>query len=620
MRRALTCSLLVAILGLIANPTCIPANAESGSPNLAKQLASRLAASWPARQNAGGDFDDYVLQAKPSQTRDWYGPAVLGAALVLTGQRTANKRVLDSGLKSVSYAISRRAGLSDRQGSSYTASRPSGYAYPFSLLALSDVWNSIHKRWPSAGADASPPEWRLLLTQAAPIVAPSPAQRPGNQLLLEHLEWQSLIASNLTSRFSYSILAHRGAWATKIDQWVDSWLAKAPANYSADGTDQQRNLLLSDYPAWPYAYHAFSVGLLARMIHYSGKSRRLKLMPKLREAVRTSRILASPLGDVAYGGRSSMMPWALSFTAYAALVVANDTGTSATEAAEDRRLARTVLDRLSTGYFSPAAGLMLMPSMAGGIENSLAALDPYPCAVPYSGLTLLGLEWVGAERDGPMSTPARPSSPVTTRVGGPGLDSSLIVLKSGRLWLGLRGERHDFGLDQDLRYDLGPSAAQQLVNGVWRWLLPTRPIRTTDAKSSWLRLHEGRTVALPTAKSIAVSRSEMMQSVRFYSRGRPQGQALKVVYSSASCGGMHVSIGAPSQGSLETVFWLPANSVSQQGLSAFSGPLRIVTNIKPTIKVSKSAPSASHSNLNQVALEFPNTRHAIGIDLCLVNG
>ena len=617
MPRSLKVFLGIAAMVLCLGPTCWTAQADSGAPSLSRQIADRVAAVWPARQAQDGAFDDYVLRALPGQTRDWYGPAMLGSALVLNGQRSGNQKVFTSGLKSVAYAISRRAGLSDSRRSRYPVGRPSGYAYPFSMLALADAWNTGHQSWPAGATKVATQQWLPTLLQAAPIVSPTPAERPSNQMLLEHVEWQALIASSLTSNSPNAIVARPDYWRGQNDAWVDAWLAKSRLNSSGTSQDGKKNLLLSDFPSWPHAYHALSAGLLARMIHWSSPARKAVLMPRLREAVRASRILSSPAGDVAYGGRSSMMPWALSFTAYAALVVANDPSTSESEAADDRSLAKKVLQRLSSTYFNSSLGLMLMPSMAGGLSNSLAALDPYPCAAPYAGLTLLGLEWAGAEADGPAEPWVDPSSPVAERVGGSYLGSSLAVLNSSSLWLGIRGERHDYGASLDLRYDLGPAAAQQKVAGVWRWLLPVRPIKPLDGKASWLRVYNGRTIGIPTAKSMSAGASQLQQTVQFYAGSKSQSQAISVVYSKSDCGGLHVSIQSPSTGSLETVFWLPYNKVVQQGLTIRSSTLTINTNLKPVLRVAVSGPSASHSRLNQVALRFPHAQDPIQLDLCL---
>lgn len=664
-----------------AAPTKQPAQI-SGVSAQAKNLALWVAGPWPARQDSKGDFQDYVLRADPAtaKNRDTYGPAMLGAALWKIGALYHKPVLLKAGIRSASYALNSKAGMQARDPKYNQSSRPAGYAYPFSMLALADAWNTTHRALSRSYAfsqlNSNLVDW---FRRSMPIIAPTEAQRPSNQVLVERTMWQMLLAGGLTSRNTNHILGARSVYQKKIYSWVDSWFRANSFNRSLFGGSDSV-YMLSDAPSWPHAYHAFSLGLLARLYYWSSPGRRAQLVGYIREGVRASRLLSSPAGDVAYAGRSTMMPWTLAMTAYAAMTVANDPSTLLPEAAQDRAFARLLLHRLRTLYIRSDGTLWLDPAMRQDVKQAVRSLDPYARATAYTGLTLLGLSWIAGTPDGPASSPGLLDGTVGNRVNG-----SLAVLRNSRLWLGVRGSRFHFASDdpnRDPRYDWGPMAAQQLSGGAWQWLIPVRPPHATDRRISWMKGWRGSrwawadTQTLPrpsVAPTVTLSRSltprgkvqhvshtgsastsGWVSGVAAAARAvvaqntpaQPQAAGRKlevlardgavsglghkitfiglhaadkgVVYSQALCGGLRIDIDRMDDlDQLETAFWLPDGSrQSVPGGFRVAG-VKVTANQSFQVSSGSSFPSSTHRRVRSQILRFENPDRHLRIELCL---
>ena len=368
---------------------------------------------------------------------------------------------------------------------------------------------------------------------------------------------------------------------------------------------------LSDPPNWPPAYHALTAALLARFAHLAPKSMRAEVWAKLRQAVRLSRIMSSPAGDVAYEGRSTIQPWTLSMTAYAALVVSDSPGTGAAEAVSNRAFAGQILDRLESEYLWPGGRVMLSPAVGRDQARGIPALDNYAAEVSYAGLTLLGLEWASRYESG-RGTWEQSGTKLATSAD-PLMTRGFIRTES--LWAAVRGVRTPNG---DRRGDAGPVAAQQKVDGIWLWLVPPRPKDQApfgNDPSSWLvlRIGEGR-ILRPLGASTVRHGNRISQLIRFGDRDIVVPEQLEVSYEPAGCGGLSYEIGAYPE-SIEVELWMPEAPPNGEGDSFPAGGITLSASRPVSVTSGPEQPGFSDPSLTPVTVSLP-VGEDLELDLC----
>nr|MDQ3934292.1 hypothetical protein [Actinomycetota bacterium] len=218
------------------------------------------------------------------------------------------------------------------------------------------------------------------------------------------------------------------------------------------------------------AYHALSVGMLARTIELLGDEAPSAARGLLVRAADASLAAAAPDGEIAYHGRSQSQAWALTLTAY---------GAERTGGSDNRGLARRAVERLIDDYPTGPEGLFVTPSLAQDVTQAIQGIDEYATAVSYGGLTLATLEWaIAAAGDG-----AAGQTSSVAHVLGTG-EGSWATSRRGGVWFAVKRSRTS---TRDLRYDFGLMALKRRGGGAWRDVMPLRP-RTTGSFDAVLRL------------------------------------------------------------------------------------------------------------------------------------
>ncbi len=99
--RAIGALLVVAGVGILISAAS-PADARASAS--APALADRIAEPWPERQAAAGSFADYMAP-RGARSRDLYGHAMMGYGLLATGLQRSDRRLVNSGLRGLVYAV-----------------------------------------------------------------------------------------------------------------------------------------------------------------------------------------------------------------------------------------------------------------------------------------------------------------------------------------------------------------------------------------------------------------------------------------------------------------------------------------------------------------------------------
>lgn len=413
-----------------------PASAQA--PPAWAQEANAIAAPWPGLQEADGRFQDYVLRRDPSDQRDDYGEPMLGYALLLTAARTGDATLADSGLRALEYGLERAARSPSTQ--------------VFHQLATVSAYNLARERYPTHPVfERARARWEDLLRRIE--VYRLGRQRVTNKSIVEAILLLELLRSGLTSDIDGAALEDPGATRAVVKDFLASDLPKAAKPYRG---------VLGDMPLLPPAYHALSIGMLARTIELMGAEAPDAARSLLRKGVLVADAMAAPDGDLAYYGRSQLQSWTLTLAAYGADRISR------------RGLADKLVRRLATGYESGPEGFLVTPSLAQDVEDALPGLDEYLAGASYVGLTLMALEWaIAAPGDG------RSADGTADPVLGAG-SGSWAVAFGPSVWYAVKRTRTS---NVDLRYDFGLMALKHLEAGVWRDILPARP-RTLRGQDS----------------------------------------------------------------------------------------------------------------------------------------
>ena len=147
--------------------------------------------------------------------------------------------------------------------------------------------------------------------------------------------------------------------------------------------------LMGDGPYYPFAYHVLCGALLARLADLGAGREIPDLRKTMGMAVAASGFLSAPDGEIAYTGRSMGESWVAAMNAYAGRRAHNSAGAW---------LSSVSLGYLLRNYSSSRWGIVLIPAMTSDMHTALGELDGYAAAVPYTGLTLMGLSWAAGVR------------------------------------------------------------------------------------------------------------------------------------------------------------------------------------------------------------------------------
>lgn len=474
-------ALLVAAAALAATPVAphaaaaaVPVGQTTTLAPTVDALTRQIADAWRPLQRADGNFRDAVRDADPLPWRDPRGAGPLGAALILHGLRTKRAWAVDAGLRAVEFYATRPL-------------KPD-YKQVFQTLTLAVAYDAGLRSLPrNKRFRRLRPLLERRLRQVQFKVMGG-GREYYNYYLVEALG--ALIATEhpLRSANPKAMLYDPAAARRRARRF----LAYDLPGHALRGTTGAGGLaltLLSDPPGNPPAYHAFSSGLLAQSLERIGTDPAHRPVRSLFDRMaRATWALMAPDGDVAWFGRSQEQSWTLAMAAAGAASAARLRPAEDLDAARMRTAALRALERLQTLHASSPFGIAITPSVAAGVTRAaVLGMDTYVTGTSYTGLTLLGLEWLA--RDASATTPF-----TVTRLGAEtsgayrlARTGEFTTVRHGNVWFAVKREPEQqpaAGSDHshDLRYDAGLNAVKLRDRaGIWTDVLPPRPF--TNART-----------------------------------------------------------------------------------------------------------------------------------------
>jgi hypothetical protein len=423
---------------------------------LARDLSIRLAEPWPGVQKKEGRYRSAV----GGGTR--YGDALLSYALLNHGLRENNKRLVDSGLKGLTFAVP-RLGTHSRASIFEALGIVGSYKLLRDKLPDDPTFKRLRPRM----------EWYLRGFELVRLPATT---YYGNHWLIEAVLVQELLTTDLRSKERHAVLGGERQRAAKLS--ADLFNKRIPAMARKRGVTVggERTFVLSDPPDDPLAYQGLSLGFYARGIQLLGKRASRAARQTLIEVANASLWIAAPDGDLAYFGRNQEQVWALGGTAYGAEVAAGLPESGAAQEGRYRALAARALERIRDVHGISRWGVNITPGVRAGRHAAEKGLDGGAGGPSFGGLTQLFVDWSLPEIADAAHRPTR------TRADVPGAallsrgDSRFAVVRTKNVWYAVRtsrGGKHP----EELRDDFGLMALKiRGANGDWRDVVRLRPI------------------------------------------------------------------------------------------------------------------------------------------------
>jgi hypothetical protein len=564
---------------------------------------------WADLQRGDGSFSDYVVDAHPGGApRDPYGRAFIGLALLQAGMRDGDGHELDAGLRAIGQAA-RHPVRHDR--------------IVFENLALETAYNVARG---TLNGDRRYELIRPALERRLRhvTVVQFGGKRPYyNYYLVDAAGLLELLDSGLTSGVPGSALAQRARTRRLIIALVNHTVPRiAKAYTTSDGA--AKLAVLSDPPWNPPAYDAFSLALLARIVHRLGPAVGAAPRELMRGMARSLWALASPGGSVSYYGRSQDQSWTLVMTAYGAQAAAALPGTAPGDAARFDALAARALERLRADYGGGRFGFWITPALRRGVRDAIPGLDLYADAASYSGLTLVGLNWALEQMpsDGPAPGLLAADTAGSHRVSsGP---SAILITRTPSLWFAVKQGPGVYvqgvgDYRRDVRYDSGLVALQSITHeGSAADILPRRPhsLRTDDHADP--QLVHGRLRArfwgtgLRTTSAGAVTLSG---GYRAGSRWLRRGVAIR--YAPSGCG-LEMSLPTRRGDRLEQTLWMRARPrATAAGRTLVAPGEQVELSSKPSaISTRGGYASGTEARLTRVTLRFKGNGKPLTFTFC----
>jgi hypothetical protein len=456
--RHIVAAAVAALACLAAAPAALAGSAEW------EPLAAQMAAPWPDLQQGSGELVDYMDEytnptGKPGGTR--YGDALMGYALIQTGLRTDDRRLIDTGIRSISWATDPNRYFAPTSRSDDSVFEQWGVSAAYNLLRQRLTGDRLFEKYRD--------RWETWLKKQK-TVRFGTGRRFSNHDLVEAVMALELLQSGLRSDDPDAIVG--GKRATAKQQVLTLVNNVAPAVVGSHNP-----AFISDPPDMPAAYHALSFGLYAHLVSRLGDEASTRAHIVVRRSADGSWRMAAPDADQAIWGRSQELVWAYPAAAYGAAIAAGLPDTSSQDAARYRELAQRSLGRLRSAYPVTDKGQLIAPGLAVDRVETANILEGYTGAPSMGGLALAflnqALDEPGAELDGRVS---RLASDVDTEGVIGQTVGSFGVARRGNVWYAVRASRIRAGrLGTDVRYDLGVVALKRFENGAWRDIVAHRP-------------------------------------------------------------------------------------------------------------------------------------------------
>ena len=406
-----------------------------------------LATSLFLQQQPNGSLRDAFSDDGSSR----YGDAIAGYALIQTGQRDGNRRVVQAGMRALDAAT--RGGVKR-----WNPTRC------FELWGVAAGYNVVRTRLSHLpGAKESMQRWAVWLKQQPTTFLQLQEVKNGrvsNKALVDAVAVLEAQRTGVTGGSTGAVLGSGRALARS--RAVRLVTQQVPASVTG------RNYVLSDAPNFPISYLTLSYAAYARAIELLGRDAGSRYPGVLAALGRTASAATAPDGEIGYWGRSLSQAWTLSSMAYGLALTAKTPGVATGERPRLVATAHRALRRLQ-GYGAGPRAEWTTPSLRARFELARRSLDGYARSTEYTGLALLHLN---------LAIPLLPKSGALGQVPADRSSQALIGQGNGRFAVVRRGDiwlaaRQNGG--SNLRYDIGPVAVKRYVNGVWRDVTPLRP-------------------------------------------------------------------------------------------------------------------------------------------------
>jgi hypothetical protein len=499
-----------------------------------RSYADSMAAPWPAIQKGSGTYPDYTDTDPSSDPDTRYGDAFMGYALVRFGIRTGNQDYVNSGLRGVVYSIKKWNGSRKHE----TQSVFENWAVPATYNLVKDnhltdnpIFAKNRKRWE---------DWlRISRAERSGITF-----EYGNHWLVDAQGVFETLDTGLSSSKDDAVLGgQRGnARAGALSLVNDRVPNLAPSN--------SKPFIFNDPPDNPMAYEGLTLGMYAHLIRMLGHQANDRARDMLRKAALAMYYDTAPDGDSGYFGRSQEILWSAAGTAYGAMVAANLSGTSDTDAARFRALADRALQRLRDAYPIGDRGQFFVPGLAKDIWKTFPALDGYAGAPSMDGVALVLIDYLIDEMKKDREYGSIAADHSLSRGIGHGRGRIAMVRKDD-VWFALRLQptlhRHHIG---DLRYDAGVSIAKHRDgDGVWSDIVPVRP--TTNApgfNSAGPNVMSGSSIAaIPIGDSLDTSKGKVRVKGSITSRSGQRIEPYRASFEATECGVEELFAAYPGQ-------------------------------------------------------------------------
>jgi len=432
------------------------------------RLAGRVAAPWVERRSETGLFVDPITGG----AGHGYGPAMLAEALIRTGSRLENRRMLRAGLRALNANSARAAGDGDPGNPLELFAIASAYRWADRNLAGDPDWKRFAagprrylRSWESAAVGdaaqtcfASSTCWNnYKIVDAAAVL-----------LLLD----TGLEPASPAARLADPERAKARALAI-LERDLPRAIGREAVARGRDGTLAGLGLL-ADEPTYPLAYHAMSVAALARALQVLGDDAPAEAREHFRRAMLAQASYMAPDGDIAFLGRAQGESWALAATAYAGESCARMFQESHERSAGIcATLAIRAVRRLEKLHGFRDGLLAIVPRFSNAPLTD-EGLEHYARVMTFNGLSAMFLGWAGEEAGA-----AEDVEPAALPLDGGGsfVDpdrSRMAVVRRDSVWFAV----HTIGPIgvKDLRYDFGVVSLKFRRGKRWVDVLPPRPL------------------------------------------------------------------------------------------------------------------------------------------------
>jgi hypothetical protein len=572
----------------------VPARAAAAAPEFTNadvaSMARAMAAPWPGIQKINGTLPDYTDDA-PTEPDTRYGDAFMGWALVMVGRREKDEALIDTGLRSISYAV--RFWADERKQVTQSVFENWAVAAAYNVARRHLAGNKIFQRQRARWED---------------FLRVSRAERSGikfaygNHWLVDAAGVLQTLDSGLSSSRSDAVL---GGQRSEARSGVLSLVNSRVPALAPHGSGP---FLLSDPPDNPLAYEGLSLGLYGYVIHELGDRASGQARDTLRRMAKALWYDTAPDGDSGYFGRSGEMIWGAAGTAYGALVAANLAGTPTGDAARYRALADRSLARLRDAYPISNRGQFYVPGLAVDVRGTLPWLDGYAGAPSMDGIALAFVELaLGELRPGAKYFRIAADRSLARALGsGRG---RIAVVREGPAWFALRMQptehRSHVG---DLRYDSGLSVAKaQAASGGWRDVVPIRPTtRTPGFDSAGPDVLSGdRVVGIPVGEHVETAPGQATITGGIRSSANHTIVSLRSRYVATACGVELQFAAYPGHTYEYSAFFRGTRSPKRAGGTLTAGDQTVTASPEPDkVHIEKDYGSANDPHLVRARMRF----------------